>query len=485
MRTRDSEDRVGRGGARDEGAGHRWAVEVRRAALVALLLLGSPLSSWGGGLRAQDGPPPAVRETVSRVLALFASRGEAPLLRFADEVVAPSYRASFEDDAFLRHLESVREAGRGRSGDVAVRPRPDGALDLTVAGGARFVLALDETARVTRLDIGDPGGPIGFGPGEEDAAVEPVTWEELEARLAAEEADGFAGVVRVRRGGEVMLSRAYGPADRSTGRPNTLDVAFGIGSTPIDFTVAATRMLAARGVLRLDAPVAEYLDGVPADKQGLTLTHILEGRSGLPDFHDTADDWDPDLAWIDRDTAVRRILAQPLLFEPGSSDAHSHSAYVLLAALIEAVTGQPYTRFVRSEILDPLGMGRTGFYGEDLGLDVEDFAVGYGVDSVGLPNIPPNWGPTSWLVMGSGGMFSTLDDLDRFYRALAQGSLPGLEPGWPGGDVAYTGGSDRGYFMLMARNRRGDSVLLLSNHDRPGAGATRVARALADLVLDR
>lgn len=92
----------------------------------------------------------------------------------------------------------------------------------------------------------------------------------------------------------------------------------------------------------------------------MTIAGILAGRSGLPDFHDTADDWDPDLAWIDRETAVRRIMAQPL-FEPGTDRAHSHSAYVLLAAILERATGRGYAGLARSEILNPLGMDRTGF----------------------------------------------------------------------------------------------------------------------------
>jgi CubicO group peptidase (beta-lactamase class C family) len=456
-----------------------------RVILAAAAVMGSIVVPPGaaGRLAAQDGPPPAVREAVSRVLQLFQSRGREPLLRFADDVMAPSYRSAFGEEELVAHLDALREAGRGRTSDVAVRPRPDGGLELTLAGGARFLLELDDAAKVVRLEIA-PDAPAS-GPGGDEAPVEPATWEGLEALLDAEAARGFSGVVLAMRDGEVALRRAYGPADRSTGRPVALETAFGIGSTPIDFTVAATRLLVARGVLGLDVPVTRYLDGVPADRAGLTIDHILTGRSGLPDFHDTAEDWDPDLAWIDRETAVRRILAQPLLFEPGTAESHSHSAYVLLAAIIEEVSGQPYARFIRSEILEPLGMSRTGFYGESLDLRVDDFAVGYGVSAVGLPNIPPNWGPTSWLVMGSGGMYSTLDDLDRYYGALADGTLPGLEPGWPGGEVAFTGGSDRGYFMLLAIDEEGNSVLLLSNSGGEGSSERRLRGALVGLVLDR
>lgn len=146
---------------------------------------------------------------------------------------------------------------------------------------------------------------------------------------------------------------------------------------------------------------------MPEERAALTPRMILEGRSGLPNFHGAESDWDADLQWIDRATAVKRIFALPLLFVPGAQRQHSHSAYGLLAAVVEIASGQTYPEFVRSEILRPLGMSRTGCYGKTLGLPADAFATGYGTRSAGVPNIPPNWGPTSWLVMGS---FTRIDD---------------------------------------------------------------------------
>lgn len=314
----------------------------------------------------------------------------------------------------------------------------------------------------------------------------PLTWDNLEARLVQAERGGFSGVALVRRGGRQVLRRAFGLADRASQRPSDLDDAYGIGSAPISFTTTAALLLASRGDLDLDAPVARYLDGVPDDKRTLTAAMILDGRSGLPDFHDLPGDRDPDLAWIDRAEAERRILSQPLLFPPGTDEAHSHSAYVLLAAIVERVSGVPYPTFVRQEILEPLGMDRTGFYGESLGLTVDDFAVGNGPSSVGVPNIPPNWGPTSWLVMGSGGMFSTLDDMTRYRDALAAGTLlPGAwadrQRGWAG----TVDGSDRGFFGFRAANRNGDEITIMTNVQEPAGDIGSLIRPVMELVLRR
>lgn len=59
----------------------------------------------------------------------------------------------------------------------------------------------------------------------------------------------------------------------------------------------------------------------------------MTGRSGLRDFHGRPSDGGPDHPWIDREEAVRRIFAGELLFPPGEGEAHSHSAWGLLAVL--------------------------------------------------------------------------------------------------------------------------------------------------------
>lgn len=345
--------------------------------------------------------------------------------------------------------------------------------------------------------MSNAGGPIAFsgdqivealyrrhGEAAVPSATAPLSWDNLEARLQDLARRGLvSGVVLARRGGERVLFQGLGMADRERWRETTPDQAYGIGSAPIDFTVTATYLLAGRGAIDLDASIAEYLPGVPADKQRMTVRMILEGRSGLPDFHHLPVDWDADLAWIDREEAERRILGQPLLFEPGTEQSHSHSAFVLLAAVLERADGRSYREIVRDEIFEPLGMARTGFYGESLGLPREAFAVGYDSHSVGLPNIPPNWGPTSWLVMGSGGMFSTVEDLVRYYDAREAGTL--LLDAWAEMDRSHAttvNASDRGFFLVQSMKGNGDMFMLLMNREDREPELRELLRELIGLV---
>jgi len=163
------------------------------------------------------------------------------------------------------------------------------------------------------------------------------------------------------------------------------------------------------------------------------------------------------------------------MFAPGESEAHSHSAWGLLAAIVEIVSGQSYGTFLRKWFFEPAGMNRTGFYGEDPRFGNADYAVGYGESTIAPRNSPNHWGPTSWLVMGSGGMVSTPADLHRWVRGIRGGllSAESQKRFWTGSVLA--GASDRGFFC----------VFLSSNSFRDDEGPTgKIAKALARLVLE-
>lgn len=236
--------------------------------------------------------------------------------------------------------------------------------------------------------------------------------EEIVERL---EQDGFSGVIYLKLNQIEVLKRPFGMANEDLKLQNKLTTIFDIGSHPINFTKAAILLLDQRQVISMKDPISRYFDNVPKDKRDLRIHHLMSGRSGLPEYFHNDADWDPDLAWIDRNTALHRLLNQNLLFEPGSDQRHSHGAFVLLAILIEKVSGMDYFNFLNVNFFKPAGMTRTNEYGYAGDLSLSDFAAGDGPQSIGIPNIPPNWGPASWLIRGSRGMYSTLEDLLKFY----------------------------------------------------------------------
>jgi CubicO group peptidase (beta-lactamase class C family) len=315
----------------------------------------------------------------------------------------------------------------------------------------------------------------------------PFDWDTLESRMKWEADQGFSGVVLAARDGKVVSHKAYGMANRQKQIAMRPDTILAIGSTPIDFTKAGILLLAQRGKLSLSDSIAKYFDNVPEEKKAITIQHLMTGRSGLRDFHDIRSDRDPDHSYIDRAEAVRRILGQKLLFRPGQRRQHSHSAYGLLAAIVEIVSGQAYSAFTREQLFLPLGMKDTGFFGERY--DERRLAVGYGLRKDGEVNAPPYWGKTSWLVMGSGGQVSTAMDMWRWLEALQSGKVLSQESVkqylYPG-SYLLNGGDMYGFEIVYAGKQR-SCVILMTNAASPKSRPRlrRLEQATESLLADR
>ena len=279
-----------------------------------------------------------------------------------------------------------------------------------------------------------------------DAAPEvlpaPLTWENLKARMQLEVEAGFAGSLLIVRDGKVKWNEGYGMANREEQIACTPKTIYAVGSVPIDFTKAAILLLIQDELVDYDQPLTDFFEDVPGDKQSITLGHLMGGQSGLQDFLGLPSDSDIDHHWIDREEAIRRIMAHELLFKPGTERRHSHAAWGLVAAIVELVSGLSYQEFTQEMLFAPAGMLDTGFYGEPI--PKERLAIGYGSLSSGERNAPPYWGPTSWLVLGSGGMTSTTGDLYRWQVALRKGLILSPQSArryWSGGGVLSAGDS--------------------------------------------
>lgn len=321
---------------------------------------------------------------------------------------------------------------------------------------------------------------------EMDEDLIPMNWKNYKDKLAEEEEKGFSGVVYVVRDGKIVHAEGYGYANKEESVLNSTATVFDIGSIPIDFTRAAILKLVDKGQISYEDPITKFIKNVPEDKTGITIGHLMNDESGLPNFHDIEGvDEDFDLSWITRDEAIRRMMSSPLLAKPGTEYLPSHSGYGLLAAIVEIVSDETYEDFLQKHFFKPMGMKNIGPYGKGSEISPELMAVGYGKQAT-KPNIPTEWGKTSWLIKGSGGMVSTTEDLYTWNRELQKGKYLSRESKerFGFGNASF-GGTERG-FLTCYRRDGSDTVIVCSNasqQDYPGR--MKLFRSLLHLVSDQ
>lgn len=403
----------------------------------------------------------------------FLNDDEA-VLQFAEHHLTPSFRKARSEADLLSLLKQIRQAV-ATAGAFELNRTFDGMV-LGLRGPQNVDVVFDvepiSPFRIASLQVIEVAAP--------QRTINPITWTSLESHLDEAASNGFGGTVLVVQDDAPVLHQGYGFANEQTRRPNDTTTIYDIGSTPIFFTKAAILLLAQQGRLSLDTPISTFFSDVPKDKQGMTIQHLMTSTSGLPNFHHRAGvDDDYDLTYIDRDEAVHRILAQPLLFAPGDGEAHSHSAWTFLAAIVETVSETPYFDFLNEHFFVPAGMTRTGLYGPNAAFSDADMAIGYGLNRPSNPNTPLHWGATSWLIMGSGGMVSNPGDLYKWVRYMRDSGVlnaTSLDQYWGGRTVL--GGSDRGFFFGYAEGPNATVFVSTNTHTDSDDAAEQLAHDL-------
>ncbi|MDR7539168.1 MAG: serine hydrolase [Armatimonadota bacterium] len=236
------------------------------------------------------------------------------------------------------------------------------------------------------------------------------------------------------RKGEVVWSRGFGFRDLERGLPVTPQTLFGVGSVTKSLTCLALLQLQERGLLDLEDPVDRYLPLPvrPPGEEPIRLRHLMAHTSGLPALGyaeatirhhvGTSQRWFP-ISGIE-DMLAFLDQAQPwLVASPGERWFYLNEGYVLLGAVIERVSGQPYPDYVRQHILQPLGMTRSGFRPDDVQGD-PDAAIPYVIDREKRRT------RSAYLfggIQADGGLISCAADLARYVAMfLAGGRGPGV-----------------------------------------------------------
>ncbi len=251
------------------------------------------------------------------------------------------------------------------------------------------------------------------------AGMDAAGVDAMVAWVEAQRATGLVGaqLVALRRG-RVVLDRCFGLANRATRAPVTPASLFLIYSASKPYTAMLTHLLAERGVVALDAPVATYWPAFGANGKGdVTLRHVLQHRSGLPVAAlaelRALPDWE---------RSVARIARAHLRTPPGSVVAYQPFAQgFILGEVVRRVTSLPVARFLTETFLDPLGLHDTflGLPDEAWERRVTVYPAGGVAERVNA--LVFNRRRYRHAVVPSATISATARDVARFYEMLRRG----------------------------------------------------------------
>jgi len=272
----------------------------------------------------------------------------------------------------------------------------------------------------------------------------------LQATVDAGDLSGFVTLVWSR--GEVVQVNTIGRRDIAADKPMTRDTLFRIASMTKPITSVAALMLMEEGKLALEDPITRWApefsnmrvlkdpagpveDTVPAARD-ITIEDLMTHRSGLaygftslgPIAHAyEAALGAPLLGPFGPDEWMRRLGELPLTYQPGERFHYSHATDVL-GFIVARIEGKSLGEVLKARILDPLGMGDTGFWARPENAD--RLARLYKAPAEGGPlkdvSYPPEPEPPVFEA-GGGGLISTADDYLRFARMLlGRGELDGV-----------------------------------------------------------
>ena len=239
----------------------------------------------------------------------------------------------------------------------------------------------------------------------------------------------FRGNIYIVQNDKVLYERENGFADLQNEISNTIETKFASASAGKVFVAVGILQLIERGRIKFDDTLGMLLDMPLNDiDKDVTVKQLLNHTSGVPDYFDESVMEEYEELWIDYPNYKIRhnsdllplFIDKPMMYPKGEKFQYNNSGYVLLAMIIEKVTGMYFDRYLKERIFDICGMESTGYYELDklppqcadnyiYCHDTNDYRTNiFSVDAKGT---------------GAGGAFITVKDIIRFWTHLLEGNL--------------------------------------------------------------
>ena len=230
-------------------------------------------------------------------------------------------------------------------------------------------------------------------------------------------------VIGLEQPGAPRRYAAAGHVDRERTLPMDAQRAFQIGSITKTFTAAAILLLVNDGQLSLDQKLSDFISDFNGSGD-VTVRHLLTHSSGIGDgqvYVDIPQPYTREHFTLEDFLVMGRIQGQQ--FEPGQGFAYNNAAFYILGAIVESVTGQTLSSFLRSRVFEPLEMEST-WVGAQESWPHDRMARGY-YRNPGATTVIETTGPNDLSIAGpAGDMISTADDLLTWLDAIVAPNDP-------------------------------------------------------------
>jgi CubicO group peptidase (beta-lactamase class C family) len=224
------------------------------------------------------------------------------------------------------------------------------------------------------------------------------------------------GVVLAAQKGKVIFKKAYGYANFETQTLLTTSTPFNLAAVSKQFTAMGIMILAERGKLKYDDSIVNYLPEL--DYKDITIRHLLNHTSGLVEYVKLFETYEWGTSKIADNNDVieffEKYKPKPR-FKAGSAYRYSNTGYVLLACIIERVSGQSFEVFLKQNIFDPLGMRHSFAYNLKMKKCPQQRAMGYAIARTRIEHYDLIFLDG---IMGDGNVYCSADDLFKWDQAL-------------------------------------------------------------------
>lgn len=239
----------------------------------------------------------------------------------------------------------------------------------------------------------------------------------------------FRGNILVSVDDTVVLQKSYGYADLPNKVPNTYDTKFATASAGKVFVAVGILQLIEKGVLHFDDKIGDFFDfDLKQIDTNITIEELLTHTSGIPDYFDESCMNEYEELWVDfpnykirtNSDLLPLFIDKPMMYQHGSKFQYNNTGFVVLAMIIEKITGKHFDEYLAINVFQPCKMGGTGYYELDrlpakcaihyiYEEERREYRTNiYSVDAKGT---------------GAGGTYTTTGDIKRFWSNLISGKL--------------------------------------------------------------